>query len=540
MSRTPYRRDLLICLFIALAAVAVYLPVGGHGFVNFDDPMYITENARVLQGLSLENVIWAFSAFHAGNWHPLTWISHMLDVSLFGMNAGGHHATSLVLHVLNSLLLFALFRKMTGVIWQSAFVAVLFAIHPLHVESVAWASERKDVLSTFFGFLALLSYAWYASHGARSYYLAALLFFVLGLMAKPMLVTIPFVMLLLDGWPLRRIGWTRRTGSVSPDPADTSVLGLVVEKAPFFFFAAASSVVTFYAQQHGGAVAPLEMFSLGARIGNALVAYVSYIGKMFWPAGLSAFNPHPQLLPAWQVAGSCLVLAGISMLCVAAARQRPYLPAGWLFYLGTLVPVIGIVQVGEQAMADRYTYIPSIGISIMLAWGLPDLLAKWQYRRVGLVIGSFILVIALVAAARLQLRHWSDIISFNRHMIEMTADNYVAHYNLGVYLAETGQIDASIEHYREAIRIKPNHANANNNLGNELVKKGRPEEAVPYFRNALRRSSRDPEIHNNFGVALALAGETDRAIDHFETALKIRPNYPEARKNLQKALGEGR
>jgi hypothetical protein len=462
-------------------------------------------------------------------------MSHMLDVTLFGMNPGSHHRVNVFFHLVNSLLLFFVFRQMTGNLWQSALVAALFAIHPLHVESVAWVSERKDVLSTFFGMLTLLSYGRYVKYGTKGLYLTALLFFVLGLMAKPMLVTLPFVLLLFDYWPLGRLDFKNHLRPVSYAHKNISFFDLIFEKIPFFIFTAASCVVTFYAQQSGGSVASLEVFPLAVRIANAVVVYISYIAKMLWPVNLSAFYPHSYSLQLWQVAGAGLLLVLISWGCILTVKRRPYLLVGWLLYLGTLLPVIGLIQVGEQALADRYTYVPLIGIFIMLAWGLPDLLQKWRYQKIGFVLGAALLLPALMVTTWLQVRHWSDNIEFYEHMIKVTDNNFMAHYNLGVYLADHDQIGEAISHYRKALSIKPEHVDANNNLGNALVIQGKPKEAIPYYTNALNRAPDDPEIHNNFGVALLHSGKTEQAIGHFHTALKIRPNYIEARQNLQKA-----
>jgi hypothetical protein len=526
-------RELFICLFIIVTTYCVYQQVGGHEFVTFDDGLYVTENLRVKNGLNRENIVWSFTTTHSSNWHPLTWMSHMLDVSLFGMNPGSHHLVNVFFHLANSLLLFFVFRQMTGDVWQSALVAALFAIHPLHVESVAWVSERKDVLSTFFGMLTLLSYGRYVKYGTKGFYLATLILFILGLMAKPMLVTLPFVLLLFDYWPLRRL--EIRPLSRDRYPYKThSWFDLIIEKTPFFVFTAVSCVVTFYAQQSGGSIASLEVFPLGVRIANAVVAYISYIAKMFWPVNLSAFYPHSYSLPMWQVAGAGLLLLVISWGCILTVKRWPYLLVGWLFYLGTLFPVIGLIQVGEQAMADRYTYVPLIGIFVILAWGLSDLLKKWRYQKTGVILGAALFLSALMVTTWLQVRHWSDNIEFYEHMIKVTDNNYMAHYNLGVYLANNDQIGEAINHYRKAIKINPRHANANNNLGNALVLKGRFSEAIPYYKNALNRVPDDPEIHNNIGVALLHTGKTDEAIGHFHSALKIRPNYIEARQNLKK------
>ena len=530
------RREIFVCFFLTVTTYCAYQQVGGHEFVTFDDGLYITENNRVQGGINLENTVWSFTTTHSSNWHPLTWISHMLDVSLFNMHPGSHHLVSLFFHLANSLLLFFVFRRMSADIWPSAFVAALFAIHPLHVESVAWVSERKDVLSTFFGMLALLSYGRYAKNGVRRSYISALLFFMLGLMAKPMLVTLPFVMLLLDYWPLCRLKSKKNLYGVSYVKTNISFFDLVIEKIPFFIITAASCIVTFYAQRNGGSVATLEVFPLGLRIGNAAIAYINYIAKMLYPVHLSAFYPHPYSLPMWQVAGAVLLLTLITWVCILTFKQRPYLLVGWLFYLGTLFPVIGLIQVGEQAMADRYTYIPLIGIFVMLAWGMHDLLDKWPHKERVVVFGAALLFPMLILTTWLQVRYWSDNIRFYEHMIKVTSNNYLAHYNLGEVLAEHGKRNEAIRHYIRTLRIKPGHVGALNNLGNALLIEGKSRQAIAHYTDALKRVPDDPEIHNNLGVALIQEGKLDQAIDHFIIALKIKPDYGEARKNLQLAM----
>ncbi|MBL7207805.1 MAG: glycosyltransferase family 39 protein, partial [Desulfobacterales bacterium] len=407
------RREGVVCLFLALTVLAVYWQVGNHEFVNYDDKDYITENQHVQAGLTLKSIAWAFTSTHAGNWHPLTWLSHMLDCQIYGLNPCGHHFTSVFFHILNSILLFLVFKRMTGAFWKSAFVAALFALHPLHVESVAWAAERKDVLSAFFWMLTMGSYIRYVERPGTNRYLLVLLFFALGLMAKPMLITLPFVLLLLDYWPLGRFH-VRKPEAAQPSEEkpqkDTKskkrksrkrlaknavqakkttgsdyqwslALSLLWEKIPLFVLAAASSVVTFFVQQSGGAVRSLDALPLFVRISNALVSYISYIVKMILPHNMAILYPHPKDFSIWQVAGACLLLACISFIAIRSMKRYPYFAVGWLWYLGTLVPVIGLVQVGLQSMADRYTYIPLTGIFIIIAWGISDLAAKWCYKK---------------------------------------------------------------------------------------------------------------------------------------------------------------
>ena len=391
------RRDVLVCLFLIITTFAVYWQVHNHDFINLDDDLYITENDQVQKGLSRESVVWAFTTTHAANWHPLTWLSHMVDFQLYGLNPKGHHLTNVFFHLLNTLLLFFVLQRMTGALWRSGFVAALFALHPLHVESVAWVAERKDVLSTLFWLLTIWAYTWYVERPRRTRYLLTLLTFTLGLMAKPMLVTLPFVLLLLDYWPLGRFQVGQLDTALSaPGQASLSTrsvwsqtLRLIWEKAPFFALAAASSIVTFLVQKGGGAVRPWERFPITIRIANGLVSYVKYMGKMIWPSDLAVFYPHPGAsLPIWQAVAAGLLLLSISIAAIRLAKNHPYLAVGWLWYLGTLVPIIGFVQVGGQALADRYTYVSLIGLFIIIAWGVSDIVAKWRYQRVVFIIAA--------------------------------------------------------------------------------------------------------------------------------------------------------
>jgi hypothetical protein len=457
----------LVCLGLALAVLVVFLPATRHEFVNYDDLEYVTQNGHVQAGLMWESVAWALSSTQASNWHPLTWLSHMLDCQLYGLKAGGHHLTNLLLHAVNTLLLFLVLRQMTGATWRSAFVAALFGLHPLHVESVAWVAERKDVSSTLFWMLTLWTYALYVARGegggargeggasnlrsaqhatqitrpssgltqsATLHYSLALVCFALGLMAKPMLVTLPFVLLLLDYWPLGRL---QRSTSNAQLPM---IRRLIYEKLPFFALALASSLVTFVVQRKGGAVSSLTTLSVGARIANAAVSYARYLGKTFWPDNLSVLYPHPGHWLVWQVAGAGLLLAGGTAGALALRRRRPYLPVGWLWYVGTLVPVIGLVQVGIQSMADRYMYVPAIGVFIMLAWGLWDLTAGWRGQRVALATGGAVALACCGAVTRSQVGYWTNSETLFRRAVQVTKKNYLAYNNLGYYLSGQGRV----------------------------------------------------------------------------------------------------
>ena len=518
------RREGVVCLFLVIAILAVYWQVGNHEFVNYDDNDYITENQHVQAGLTLKSIVWAFTSTHASNWHPLTWLSHMLDCQIYGLNPGGHHFTNVFFHILNSILLFLVFKRMTGAFWKSAFVATLFAIHPLHVESVAWAAERKDVLSTFFWMMTMGSYVWYVERPGTNRYLLVLLFFALGLMAKPMLITLPFVLLLLDYWPLGR--FNKRS----------LALPLVWEKIPFFVLAAASSIVTFFVQQSGGAVRSLDVLPLFVRISNALVSYISYIVKMILPHNLAILYPHPKDFPMWQVAGACLLLVFISFMAIRAVRRHPYFAVGWLWYLGTLVPVIGLVQVGSQSMAERYTYIPLTGIFIIIAWGVSDLVARWQYKKEGLAVASAILLSILIVATWFQVGHWTNSITLFSHAIDVTENNSIAHNNLGVALKDHGKLSEATGHYYEALRINPDYVFAHNNLGNALADQGRVSEAISHYYEALRIDHDYVLAHNNLGNALADQGRVSEAISHYYEALRIKPDYADAYYNLGNVL----
>jgi tetratricopeptide (TPR) repeat protein len=535
----------LIGLLLIVATLGVFWQVRSHDFLNYDDDVYVSENSQVQEGFTRKSVIWAFTSGYASNWHPLTWLSHMLDCQLFGLNPGGHHLTNLMLHLANTLLLFLLLNRMTSALYRSALVAALFALHPLHVESVAWVAERKDVLSTFFWMLTMWTYLLYVEHPRLGRYLLTLVVFTLGLMAKPMLVTLPCVLLLLDYWPLDRLALRQpedliNSGSqkgLSSSPQRSFLLRLFWEKVPFFVLAAVSSAVTFLVQQSSGALKSVEVFPLSIRIANGLVSYVSYIYKMIWPQHLAVFYPHPgSSLPMWLAGAAGLLLLGISVAVMRAGRRHPYLAVGWLWYLGTLVPVIGLVQVGLQAMADRYTYVPLIGLFIMIAWGIPELTRGWRNGRVVLRMAAGSLLAALMVCTWMQLRHWRNNVTLFEHALNTTTNNYLAHDSLGNTLAQQGKIGEAIGHYSAALRIKPNFVNSHNNLGLALLHRGDVEQAITHFSAALRYQSDSPEAYNNMGLAMARQGHVDRAIDHYSTAVRLKPDYPQAHNNLGNAL----
>ncbi len=535
---------LLISLSLIVVSLAAFEQLQNHEFLNYDDDEYVTDNPHVKAGLTLEGVTWAFTTTHAANWHPLTWLSHMLDCQLYGLTPSGHHLTNLVFHIASTLLLFLVLERMTGALWRSGFVAALFALHPLHVESVAWVAERKDVLSTFFWMLTMWAYVRYSERPRSSRYLLVLLFFTLGLLSKPMLVTLPFILLLLDYWPLGRFQFgqlsddrkSHPSKSMNPFNQRSIAIRLVREKAPFFVLCAVSSILTIFVQQKGGAVISLEYYPLESRMANALVSYVSYIEKMIWPRHLAVFYPFQEMLPIWKVVGSVLLLACVSLLVIRAARSLPCLIVGWLWYLGTLIPVIGLVQVGLQAMADRYTYVPLIGLFIMIVWSVPDIWVRWRYRGVVLSISAGLLLSILMIITRLQLIHWHNSMTLFEHALDATTRNFLAHNNLGVALAEQGKIEKAIVHYTEALRINPNFAKAHNNLGRNLAYQGKNLEAIAHYTEALRIDPNYAKAHKNLGLFLARQGKNQEAIVHYTEALRIDPHDAEVHNNLGRVL----
>ncbi len=527
---------------VGLALLAVtfwaFLPAVDNEFVRYDDIDYVMANHTVQRGLSWDGLVWAFSSTTAANWHPLTWLSHMLDCQLFGLNPAGHHLTSILLHAVNTLLVFVLLHRMTGATGRSFLVAACFGWHPLRVESVAWAAERKDVLSAFFGLLTLLAYARFAQfkvqnskfkYGREVWYGSALVLFALGLMSKPMLVTWPFVLLLLDFWPLRRMG------DAVHDFRLVKLVGLVREKLPFFLLSAVASVVTFVVQRDAGAVD--AVMSLSYRFSNALVAGMRYLGKLFWPVDLAFFYPLPTHWPALTVVFAGLLLLGISALAVAQRHRIPGLITGWLWFLGTLVPVIGLVQVGGQSIADRYTYLPSIGLWIALVWSVQQYLGTRTplLRAVNLTAGVCLLLGLFLT--REQTRQWKNAESLARHALAVTRNNHLAHDLLGEVFEERGLYAEALQERYAALQIKPNYAPAHNNLGVVLQKQNRLVEAIEHFEQALRLRPRYPEAHYNLAAAFEKAGRPNDAVREYERALALRPDYADAHYNLGLLLG---
>jgi tetratricopeptide (TPR) repeat protein len=560
------RIEWIFFLLLALATVAVYGGVFTSDFIRFDDPRYITQNRYVREGLTLDGVAWAFTTFFKSNWHPLTWLSHMLDAELYGLNPGGHHATNLLLHVANSLVLFAVLRTATRRPWPSALVAALFALHPTHVESVAWVAERKDVLSTLFCLLATASYLAYARRGGAARYAATAVLLVLGLAAKAMLVTLPFVFLLLDYWPLERLRF------------DRSALRLLVEKLPLLAIAAGFTVVTFAAQSSGGAVALGDPVPLHLRAANAMVSYVLYVWQTVWPVDLAVLYPHPNLeggtpWQGWQVAIAGAGLLGASVAFLRARRHR-YLAVGWLWFLGTLLPVIGIVQAGAQGRADRYTYVPCIGLYIIAAWGGADLVRRTSRRREG--FGAAPALVAFVALALLgvvshrQVGYWSDTIPLFEHSLAVAPGSYTLHNNLANELFERGQLDESIRNYRRAVEIKPDYHVAHRSLskalrergelyeakrhfllgsqielgslegqlqlGGELLQERDPQAALAHFRRAALLAPDSEVVHRALGQAHMDLGRPDEAIHSYRRAALLAPDSDLAHRALALAL----
>lgn len=534
------RRNQLICLGLVVLTAAVYCQVLGFDFTYFDDDVYVSENEVVLRGLSWDGIRWAFSTNWQANWHPLTWVSLMLDAEIGGGSPAVFHATNLLLHIASTLLLFAVLNSGTGLPWRSGFVAALFALHPLHVESVAWVAERKDTLSTFFWMLTMLAYVAYVrskgeglvrsrtalclsrlsqSFAPTGTYLAMLVLFVLGLIAKPMLVTLPIVLLAMDYWPLGRY---QATGNGErARSAFQHLLGLIFEKLPLFALGAASSIVTVWAQGTGGAIGDLQSYPVGVRIANAVVSYTGYIGKMIWPHKLAVFYPHPGTsLAWWQVVGAAVLLVALMGLAVKYRKSRPYLAAGWLWYLVTLIPVIGLVQVGDQAMADRYTYVPLIGLFVALTWLAADTLRNRP--RLGWVIAAITIAVCSILTYA-QVGTWRNSGALFRQAVQATKDNTLAYNNLAYALYKRGETQDAIYYYRRSLRIDPDSGVAHNGLGAALQKAGQHQEALGHFRAAIDLGFRRPGVYSNLGMELLRIGDYDGALRALSQAVELRP-----------------
>jgi len=595
------KQILAICLFLAASAIIAFWQVSQCDFTNYDDPSYVTENIHIRHGITIQAIRWAFTTGYAANWHPVTWMSHMLDIQLFGLKPRWHHLTNLLFHIANTLLLFILFHRMTKAPWKSAFVAALFALHPLHVESVAWVSERKDVLSTFFWMLTIAAYIHYVEHGTEDgrqrsedrgrrteggisfsdirppssvlRYLAVLILFSLGLMAKPMLVTLPFVLLLLDYWPLQRfdpkksgleistevtkpVSANKRKGKSSGNHTTGSGPGrdvqaifkeerpavhkyqwalvrpLILEKIPLLALATLSCIVTYFFQKKAGAVGSFEVLPPGVRIANVFVSYIIYIGKTIWPSNLAIFYPHPGLLPLWQVLGAVVFFGVVTFAVIRTAKRFPYLAVGWLWFAGTLVPVIGIVQVGGQAMADRYTYIPLIGLFIMAAWGIPELLKKWQpthppRKEAFFALAASILTCFLIVTW-IQVGYWRNSIALYDHSLKVTNPTDIILFNRGSAHDELGNHRQAISDYDRAIEINPKYADAYYNRGVAYAELGNHRQAISDYDRAIEINPKYADAYYNRGVAYANIGNHRQAISDYARAIEINPKYADA------------
>jgi tetratricopeptide (TPR) repeat protein len=555
----------LVCAALAILVLAIYWPLSGYPFISLDDPEYITQNPHVLSGLSWRNVAWAFSTGYAANWHPLTWISHMLDVQWFGLDAGRHHLVSVAFHAANTVLLFFVLRQLTGSFWRSALVAALFGAHPLHVESVAWAAERKDVLSGFFFLLTIWAYARFAAVRKepaiaipwknRNFWLA-LIAFAFGLMSKPMLVTLPFVLLLLDFWPLRRF---------EVENAKVRLGKLAWEKAPFFLLALGSSVITYLSQEQGNAVGSVESLGIDARIGNAILSYGKYLEKTFWPGGLAVFYPHPflrsggeQSLSMVPIVLTILILAVLTLGILLRLRSQPYLGMGWLWFGGMLVPVIGIVQVGSQGMADRYMYLPMIGLLTAVVWSLAELWetgsrsmmpeapaatakdkripARGRRSRLFLGTGAAIAILLSGYVACKQVHYWRGDVSLFEHALAVTRYNPQAHFNVAIGYGTQGNLDAAIEHLQAFLAVVPNYPAARFNLGFAYMSKGQLDQAASEYEQAIRLQPGYIQARQNLGAVLMSQGKPDAALEQFTEAARLQPENAGSELNVGRAL----
>ncbi|HET6491087.1 MAG TPA: tetratricopeptide repeat protein [Syntrophales bacterium] len=539
-SKNEHGKAVLIGLALVIVTAMVFWQVGGFEFVRYDDDKYVMENPVVRSGLSLEGIRWAFRSFEQHNWHPLTWLSHMLDVQWFGLDAGRHHQVNLLFHILNTLILFIVLQRMTRALWKSAFVAALFALHPLHVESAAWIAERKDLLSAFFFLLALLAYERYTSRKGPGNYLLVVMLFALGLLSKPMVVTLPFVLLLLDFWPLGRF-----QACPPKDPASEEATagkgivewirinrGLFLEKIPLLVLSVVSCIVTIEAQR--GAMKALESVPLGARVLNAVVAYAEYVYRCFVPVDLAVLYPYRSVTTG-QVLAAALLLAAVTALVVYRRRNRS-LMVGWFWYLGTLVPVIGLVQVGVQASADRYTYIPFIGLFVLLTWLAGDLSARLPHRAAVLATAALLILAGLSAATVSQTGYWVNSEALFEHALQATKDNYVVHGNFGAWLAGQGRMEEAVRQYHEALRIKPDDGDARYNLANMLARQARYPEAIAQYREVLKTVPDHVMARNNLALCLIQTDNRPAAIEQFREILRLEPGFAAAQQNLTMLL----
>jgi Flp pilus assembly protein TadD len=585
-----YRREILLCLALFLSSVVVFGQTRKNGLLTLDDPRYVAEQREVFTGLSVENAVWAFTTFHCANWHPLTWLSLQLDVQLYGREPWGFHLTNILLHAANTVLLFLALLVMTGAAWRSSIVAAFFAFHPLHVESVAWIAERKDVLSTFFWMATCLAYGWYARRPGWLRYLLTLSSFAAGLLAKPMVVTLPFVLLLLDYWPLGRFDRNRssRVHDPSRKPAEsrkpeqaerrrldhsrltiqhaaqgthvprsapltthhsplTTLALLLLEKLPFFVLAGGSCVVTWYAQKYGEAIRSIEDYPIFARAANALLSYCAYIIQTLWPMNLGLYYPHPLdlirhqkglTMPAWPVVGAALALMTATAAICARVRFSPYLAVGWFWYLGTLVPVIGLVMVGSAARADRYTYVPLVGLFVAAVWGVAELAGRWRIQKPAAALAAILVIICVVLTWN-QLGYWRSNVTVWHHTLQACGESAVARSNLAKAYFDEGKYDLAVQHYREVIRLNPNYPTAEHDLGISLARLGKFEEAEEQFRIAVRKNPRWARPHYHRGLALRDLGRRQEAMEEFNEALRQDEGWATAHLELGKLFFAG-
>ena len=543
------RAKVIICIFLIVATFCVYSQVQDHEFVNFDDDRLVTESSLVQAGLTNENIIRVFTTTHFGGWQPITSISYMLDYQLYGLSPKGYLLTNLFFHIANSLLLFLIFFRMTGAIWQSAFVAVVFALHPLNVESVAWVAERKNVLSNFFLLLTLWAYTRYAEKPTTKRYSLVFLLFAFGLMSKSMLVTLPFVLLLLDYWPLERFELGRREWEFKIAQKDRyfsdekSISKLVLEKFPFLILSALCSIMTltlFKKADTGESVAQ-DPVSILTVLTNVMISYFEYLWKMLWPKGLAILYAHPgNTLAVWKGVLCGIALLAITTISIKLIRKAPYFVVGWFWYLGTLIPVIGFITLGHHLIADRYAYLPLIGIFVIIAWGVPELLKKWRYRKNVLKASAGILILTLMLITWIQVSHWKSSITVFEHAIKVTDKKYpgfsVVHNNLGIALRAEQKKEEAITHYKMAIELKPSYAEAHNNLGIVLVAEQKKEEAITHYKMAIELKPDFAEAHYHLGNTLVQTGEIKEAVGHYRETLRLKPNFVLAQKSLEKAL----
>jgi tetratricopeptide (TPR) repeat protein len=557
------RLAFVLGIVITVITLTTYWQVGNHDFLNLDDNWFITDNTHVATGLSKDNILWAFTPVPDMGWFPLAWLSHMVDVELYGLDPRGHHLTNVAWHIAATLLLFVLLFRTTQAPWPSAFVATLFALHPAHVESVAWVAERRDVLCAFFGFLSLLTYAEYVSRRQITFYLSSLISFLLGLMSKPMLVTFPLVMLLLDYWPLYRYN----RAAAAPGTQPQKILARAVrEKIPFF----ACSLLSIAFTLSTPTLEEIVRIPSSIRLANATTAYLKYLGKLLWPTDLAVFYPLPETIPAWQTIASILFLLVATVTVIRSGRRHPYVVTGWFWYLITLLPVLGLVQISTYAIADRYTYLPAVGLFIVVAWTIPAVCAKLPYQREFMpLLAVFVIVTSTIVTWR-QLGYWQNNITLYEHALRVTPGNILAHNNLGLSLAEDGRLDEAIAEFKKAVTLRPDFVEGYNNLGLTLAEKGALDEAIREYGNALAKrpnylealnnlgiaykrkrdftaairtyqraleiSPESYQVYNNLGVALQAAGSIDEAIEHYQKAIALEPDYDDARYNLNLAL----